>query len=251
MWYMETMISIWNHSQTVISESHYDIICIQVYITPWHHIWFPNHQDMISHMISQLCDITVWLWYHCQTMISHMMSCMYIMWCSSTSYVMSCVISHLCDIIGKHCGITCEIIGNKETHQIWYHIHFSYYMWYHIWHHNHVPCYITLWCHIRHCISVLGSSSRPAGSSCSRPEAQTPPDPSPPPPPVWAALAASGRTATALPLTNGPRAATTAALLHSHLNCCARGSSQRCQRGGRAHGMVQKTRPCAKQKWPR
>ena len=77
--------------------SHYDIICIQVYITLWYHIWYPDHQTMISHMISQLCDITVWLWYHSQTMISHMMSCMYIMWCSSTSYMMSWVISH-CDI---------------------------------------------------------------------------------------------------------------------------------------------------------
>ena len=132
--------------------SHYDIICIQVYITPWYHIWYPNHQTMISHMISQLCDITVWLWYHSQTMISHMMSCMYIMWCSSTSYMMSWVISH--------CDITI-MWYHRET--LWYHmwnhrqqrdssyvISHSFFISYVISHMTSQSCAsdITLWCHM-------------------------------------------------------------------------------------------------------
>ncbi len=163
---------------------------------------------------------------------------------------------------GKHCDITCEITGNKETHHVWYHVHFSYHMRYHIWHHSHVPV-------ISHCdvtcdnpsLSLAQAPGQPvpvaAGTTtsslleaCSTNLWSTP-DPSPPPPQVWAALVASGGTAAALPSTNGPRAVTTAALLQSHLNCCAAGNGQRCQSGSAAHGMVQKNRPCAKQKWPR
>jgi hypothetical protein len=60
----------------------------------------------------------------------------------------------------KNCDITCEIIGNKKIHHMWYHIHFSTShhdityditgmishncIWYHMWHHMwDITCYIT------------------------------------------------------------------------------------------------------------
>ena len=87
-------VNLWYHTMiSYVSKS-------QLYITQWYHIWYPNHHSMISHMISQLCDITVCLWYHSLTMISHVISYMYIMWCSSTSHVMSCMMSQ-CDVTEK------------------------------------------------------------------------------------------------------------------------------------------------------
>ena len=125
---------------------------------------------MISHMISQLCDITVWLWYHSQTMISHMMSCMYIMWCSSTSYMMSWVISH-CDITimwyHRENTVISHVKSQATKRLIISDITFIF----------HIICDITYditvmcqWYHtvMSHVIThlVLGSSSRLARSGC-------------------------------------------------------------------------------------
>jgi hypothetical protein len=144
---------------------------------------------MISHMISQLCDITVWLWYHSQTMISHMMSCMYIMWCSSTSYMMSWVISH-CDItimwyhrentVISHeksqatkrliiCDITfifhiiCDITYDITVMCQWYHTVMSHV----ITHPSSCP-----WLKLQASQSRLPPAQPPC--RCQRPEAQTP-----------------------------------------------------------------------------
>ena len=68
----------------------------------------------------------------------------------------------------KNCDITCDIIGNKKIHHMWYHIHFStshhdityditgmishnciwYHMWHHMWYHIWYHIWYHMWYHM-------------------------------------------------------------------------------------------------------